>query len=172
MRKVLWILVLLLVASSAANVFLLTRQPEVEVIRDTKEVVRWDTVHDTLPPVKGEKTISHVTIPCKKDAVSAEKSNAQDDSVYDGGVTLPIVQRTYSDDSTYTAYVSGVKLDSYPRLDSINILQKNIERTITNTIYKEKHGLRLKIRPAVNVGYDLTHGTWGVMAGGAVIMDW
>lgn len=139
---------------------------------DTVEVVRWDTVHDILPSVKDEKIISHVTIPCKKDTVSEGNNNAQNDSIYDGGVILPIVQRTYSDDSTYTAYVSGAMIDSFPRLDSIMVRQRTVERIITNTIYKEKHGLRLKIRPAIGGGYDPLNKGWGVVAGGALVIDW
>ncbi len=172
MKKLLLILALLLLASIAINVFMLTRQPQVEIKRDTADVVRWDTIHDSLPPEKGEKVISYVTIPCHHDTTDAGNGNTQGDSLCDGSVTLPVVQKVYSDDSTYTAYVSGPKADSYPRLDSISVMQKIIERNITNTIIEEQHGLRLKIRPAVTAGYDPIHKTWGLMAGGSVVIDW
>ena len=144
-----------------------------EIKSDTTLVVKWDTVHDSLPPAKGERVVKYIKIPC---------SNSQPDSLTSGGgikdsmpnslMTLPIVQRTYTDDSTYTAYVSGAKIDSFPRLDSIAVRQKTIERTITNTIYKTKHCLRFKIRPAAGGGYDPLNKQWGVYVGGAVVLDW
>jgi len=144
-----------------------------EIKSDTTLVEKWDTVHDTLPPAKGERVVKYITIPC---------SNSQPDSLISGGsikdsmpnslITLPIVQRKYTDDSTYTAYVSGAKIDSFPRLDSIMVRQKTIERTIINTIYKDKHGLRFKIRPAAGGGYDPIRRQWGMYVGGAVVIDW
>jgi hypothetical protein len=75
-----------------------------------------------MPVVKYERVTEYVTIPCPGDTA-------------DTAVVLPVVQRTFTDDSTYTAYVSGVQLDRYPTLDSIAVQQrtiyKNIERTIT-----------------------------------------
>ena len=144
-----------------------------EIKSDTTLVEKWDTIHDTLPPAKGERVVKYITIPCSK---------TQPDSLISGGgikdsmpnslITLPIVQRKYTDDSTYTAYVSGAKIDSFPRLDSIMVRQKTIERTIINTIYKDKHGLRFKIRPAAGGGYDPINKQWGVYVGGAVVIDW
>ena len=144
-----------------------------EIKTDTTLVEKWDTVHDTLPPAKGERVVKYIKIPC---------SNSQPDSLTSGSgikdsmpnslITLPIVQRKYTDDSTYTAYVSGAKIDSFPRLDSIMVRQRTVERIITNTIYKEKHGLRLKIRPAIGGGYDPLNKGWGVYAGGALVIDW
>ena len=130
-----------------------------EIKSDTTLVEKWDTVHDTLPPAKGERVVKYIKIPC---------SNSQPDSL----ITLPIVQRKYTDDSTYTAYISGAKIDSFPRLDSISVRQKTIERTIINTIYKDKHGLRFKLRPAAGGGYDPIRRQWGVYIGGAVVIDW
>lgn len=100
-----------------------------DVIHDTIEVVRWDTLHDSVPDIRYEKVTKYVPVPDSiliTDTITNEK-------------VLPIVQRTYTDDSTYTAYVSGAKIDSFPRLDSIDVYRKTIERTITNTIYKKKH---------------------------------
>lgn len=144
-----------------------------EIKTEKVEVVKWDTVHDTLPPAKGERVVKYIKIPC---------SNSQPDSLTSGGgikdsmpnslIKLPIVQRKYTDDSTYTAYVSGAKIDSFPRLDSIMVRQKTIERTITNNIYRDRKGLKVKLRPAVSAGYDPLNKQWGVMLGGAVILDW
>ena len=133
-----------------------------EIKSDTTLVVKWDTVHDTLPEIRYEKKIKYIPVPDSifiTDTITNEK-------------VLPIVQRKYTDDSTYTAYVSGAKIDSFPRLDSIMVRQKTIERTIINTIYKDKHGLRFKIRPAAGGGYDPVRRQWGVYVGGAVVIDW
>ena len=133
-----------------------------EIKSDTTLIVKWDTVHDTLPEIRYEKKIKYIPVPDSifiTDTITNEK-------------VLPIVQRKYTDDSTYTAYVSGAKIDSFPRLDSIMVRQKTIERTIINTIYKDKHGLRFKLRPAAGGGYDPIRRQWGVYIGGAVVIDW
>lgn len=133
-----------------------------EIKLDTTLVVKWDTVHDTLPEIRYEKKIKYIPVPDSifiTDTITKEKK-------------LPVIQRKYTDDSTYTAYVSGAKIDSFPRLDSIMVRQKTIERTINNTIYKDKHGLRFKIRPAAGGGYDPLNKQWGVYVGGAVVLDW
>ena len=144
-----------------------------EIKSDTTLVEKWDTVHDTLPPAKGERVVKYITIPCSKTQPDSLTSGGSiKDSVPNSLITLPIVQRKYTDDSTYTAYVSGAKIDSFPRLDSIMVRQKTIERTIINTIYKDKHGLRFKIRPAAGGGYDPINKQWGAYVGGAVVIDW
>lgn len=154
MKKLLVIIGLLLIASIAVNIFLMTQQPQVDVKRDTTEVVRFDTITDTLPVVQKEKVTKYIRIPC---------SNSQQDSLIAGGVikdsasdssiTLPIVQRTYTDDSTYTAFVSGAKIDSFPRLDSISVRQKTIERTITVTITEKEKSRRLRFGFYAGYGY-------------------
>lgn len=106
---------------------------------DFREKLVIDTVYidtvDTTPQLKGEALIKYIKIP-----VSHTVDNKDTSEVMAGVVdslTLEVVQRTYSDDSTYTAYVSGVAVDSFPRLDSISVRQRTIlidheiERTIT-----------------------------------------
>ena len=105
--------------------------PPQESKSDTTEVVRYDTIRDTLTQehIKYEKITKYIPVP---DSVFIRDTITNE-------LVLPVVQKKYSDDSTYTAYVSGAKIDSFPRLDSIDVYQKTIERTITNTIYKTKH---------------------------------
>ena len=144
-----------------------------EIKSDTTLVVKWDTIHDTLPPAKGERVVKYITIPCSKTQPDSLTSGGViKDSMPNSLIMLPIVQREYTDDSTYTVYVSGAKIDSFPRLDSIMVRQKTIERTITNNIYRDRNGLKVKLRPAVSAGYDPLNKQWGVMLGGAVILDW
>lgn len=96
---------------------------------DFREKLVIDTIYitktDTMPIVKQEYVKRYIKIPIIIDSVRIDS------------VPLPIVQRVYSDDSTYTAYISGVQVDSFPRLDSISVSQHNIiidheiERIIT-----------------------------------------
>lgn len=105
------------------------RPPQHDVKSDTVTIERTDTIHDTIPQVLYEKITRYISVP---DSVLIHDTITKE-------VILPVVQRIYTDDSTYTAYVSGTKMDSYPRLDSIDVYQRTIERTITNTIYRTKH---------------------------------
>lgn len=103
---------------------------------DVTIVERWDTMyivkHDTMPVVKEKNVIKYVTI----EAPAASDSVAQSDSV--GSITLPVVQKRYSDDSTYTAYVSGLEYQGYPMLDSITCRQQVVTHTIHETTMKRK----------------------------------
>ena len=96
---------------------------------EIREKLLIDTIYithtDTLPVLRTEVHTKYVSIPVYRDSIVTDS------------VQLEVVQRTYSDDSTYTAYVSGVAVDSFPRLDSISVRQRTIlidheiERTIT-----------------------------------------
>lgn len=96
---------------------------------EIREKLLVDTIYimhtDTLPVLRSEVHTKYVNIPVYRDSIVTDS------------VQFEVVQRTYSDDSTYTAYVSGVVVDSFPRLDSISVRQRTIlidheiERTIT-----------------------------------------
>ena len=96
---------------------------------EIREKLLIDTIYithtDTMPVLKTEVHTKYVSIPVYRDSIVTDS------------VQLEVVQRTYSDDSTYTAYVSGVAVDSFPRLDSISVTQRTImidheiERIIT-----------------------------------------
>jgi len=170
------------------------KQPSVAK-SDTVYVERIVEVKDTAPGIKEEKVIGQVTFPVLSsssnigknyvketgkslhDAANIEKNNenlntTSEPIVQRDSVTFDIVQRKYTEDSTYTAYVSGLSYGVYPKLDSVIVRQKIVERTITNTIYREKKGLRVKFRPAVGGGYDPLNRGWGVYVGGALVLDW
>ena len=144
------------------------KHDKAEIKTDSVEVVRWKTVHDTLPVVRTETVVKQIKVPVP----AVNRDSVATDSVAPDSVTLEIVQKEYTDNSTYTAYVSGAKIGIYPRLDSISVRHKIVERTITNTVYREKSGLRLKPRPALGGGYDPVNKQWGVYVGGAVVLDW
>lgn len=131
-------------------------------VADTVEVVRWDTLHDSVPDIRHETVTRYVSVPDSiflYDTIIKER-------------VLPVVQRKYSDDSTYTAYVSGLRVDSFPRLDSIDVRMRTVERTVTRTVYMNRSGLSVKVRPALSGGYDPFGRRWGVLVGGAVVLDW
>lgn len=116
----------------------------VEESRDTLIVVMSDTivrlVHDTLPAQKGETIVKYVDIP-----VYISDSTKKD--------SLPIVQKEYSDDSTYTAYVSGLKYEEWPKLDSVNVRQREITKTIHETITLTEKEKAPKIGFGIQAGY-------------------
>lgn len=103
---------------------------------DFKEKLLIDTVYvdttDTTPRIEKEIVTKYIKIPVPVPVDSGKVDTFPSDSV-----ELPVVQRTYTDDSTYTAYVSGIEVDSFPRLDSIRVRMRTIikehevERTIT-----------------------------------------
>lgn len=118
------------------------------------DVVKSDTVYkekvvkvaDSDPDIKEDKTIGQISIPVHSNSPHIGKNHVKETgkSIHDTAniakkdenlnMTLDIVQRKYTDDSTYTAYVSGLKYGIYPRLDSIITKHRIIERTVTNTI--------------------------------------
>lgn len=103
---------------------------------DFKEKLLIDTVYvdttDTTPRIEKEIVVKYIKIPVPVPVDSGKVGTCSADSV-----ELPVVQRIYTDDSTYTAYVSGIEVDSFPRLDSIRVRMRTIikehevERTIT-----------------------------------------
>ena len=142
MKKAVFILAVALVVSLVCNYKQCTRN---DVVGDTVTVERTDTQYitktDTVPVVKRETITKYVDIPVYKDSI-----------VHDT-LSVPVVQRTYTDDSTYTAYVSGLQYDSFPRLDSITVQQRNIYHEIERTIAVEhKRRLRLGVQAGAGIG--------------------
>lgn len=97
-----------------------------DVTADTVTVERTDTLYvtkkDTVPVVTREMVVSYVKVPVTKDSI-----------VHDS-IPMEVVQRSYTDDSTYTAYVSGIKYQNLPKLDSILVRQREITNTIRETV--------------------------------------
>lgn len=113
-------------------------------VSDTIYVERIVGVRDSAPVAKEDKTIGQISIPVhsnsphigknKHDSSSLKADSNKSLSHTDDSLLLDVVQRKYTDDSTYTAYVSGLKYGTYPRLDSIITKRRIIERTVVNTI--------------------------------------
>lgn len=138
------VLFALLFISFGFNVYYVVKDKDVEIKEKITTVTKTDTIRDTILAVKKEKVIkvirdTLVNVEFIRDTVDTAKVVAD----------IPIVQKEYSDDSTYTAWVSGYR----PSLDSINIYRKSV---ITNkeTIIKKKDIHRFGIGPVVYGGYN------------------
>lgn len=129
---------------------------------ETEVIIKY--IHDTLPPVKGERIVRYVKIPAipLHDDVDVSKNpdslNTSGDSLCDGRVTLPVVQRRYSDDSTYTAYVSGLQYQGYPCLDSIALRQRTVVNTIVRTVMLSPRRRRWSFGVQAGYGVGLQSG--------------
>lgn len=142
---------ILFLISIGLNVWLLTKENQYKVVEKTVIREVRDTIHDTVPEIKYEKIISYRndtlniidTIPGDTVHIIAE---------------IPITQKEYGDDSTYTAWVSGYK----PSLDSIDIYKKTIyiDKTITKT-KKQK----FVVGPHVGIGYDVKNNNFAPTIG-------
>lgn len=154
-RFLLFVLLVLAVASFIIGRFVVRDRQEI-VRTDTVTVVKIQEVHDTLPQIKTEKVIKYITLKGKTDTLLMK------DSVHGDSMVLPVVQRVYTDDSTYRAYVSGVRVGEYPKMDSIAVRQRLIERTITNTIERKQHW---RFGVGVNAGVSIITGKPDMTAG-------
>lgn len=173
MKNTTYILLILIVICLWCNVVQCyhARQADEQVRIDTVEQVAFVEVHDTVPAQTDEKVIKYITIPYSNSKQDTLISGSDiKDSVPNSLTALPVVQKTYSDDSTYTAYVSGIKYGKYPLLDSITVRQKIIERNIIQTV-RERQKVSFKIRPAVGVGYGLFGQRIDVYVGVAGVID-
>ena len=117
------VLFVLLFISFGFNIWYVIKDKDVEIKEKTTIVNKTDTIRDTTLMVKNEKIVRVVrdtltNIKFIRDSIDAMKVIAN----------IPIVQKEYSDDSTYTAWISGYK----PNLDSINVYRNNVYIKKTN----------------------------------------
>lgn len=109
--------------------------------RDTVTVVRVDTLRDTIksvkPIAKDSTIVRYIQVPVIiSDTIIETKE-----------VLLPVEQKMY-EDSTYTAWVSGV----YPCLDSIEVYRKTVNVYTDRTITVTKQAPRLSFGLTGGVG--------------------
>lgn len=186
-----WVLILLVVviALNFAQYFHNMYGGGIEVSIDTAMVVSEHDVLDIEPVKAGDMVIGKINIPVPQiaDKLQANKPYRPADlshikneettgemisEMKDDSMTLDVVQRKYTDDTSYVAYISGVRIGDYPRLDSIRVRHRVIERNITKMMQQEKGGMKIKVRPAVGVGYGMIHHNVDVYVGGSIIIDW
>lgn len=174
MKKGFWIVVAMLAASVAMNVWFWTSEPEIETILKRDTVWRDTTIYEPQPaetintgrvvyirvPVKSSgligdsprcaTTVSQAgTVPMARPMAqnAGTVPMAREDSI---DVPIPIVQKRY-EDSLYTAWVSGFE----PKLDSIRLYTPEIQTTVTKTVYEPTPLLTLGVQ--VGGGYGLIH---------------
>lgn len=141
----------LFLISVGLNVWLLTKENKYKVVEKTVIREVRDTIHDTIPQIKYEKIIAY-----KKDTLKIVDTIPGDTVKI--VAEIPVTQKEYSDDSTYTAWVSGYK----PNLDSIDIYKKTVY--IDHTITKTKRQ-KFVVGPQVGVGYDVKHNNFAPTIG-------
>ena len=158
MKKAFWILLALLIASIAFNVWQWKNQPEPSVVveRDTvwkDSIIREPVAAETIQtgrvvyikvPINCGDTQGTGTAVPSDDSTGASQSSCVADSIE---VPVPIVQKRY-DDSLYTAWVSGFE----PNLDSINLRLPTVTETITKTIVKQSPRLSVGLQTGAGVG--------------------
>lgn len=139
-----------------------TLSVRIDSIRDTTYVY----VHDTMPTAKAEHIVEYIKVPVSDLSACLDENvdNKHDSTGLNGqwsmvndSINMQIVQRQYSDDSTYTAYVSGLRYNQWPRLDSIIVRQREITNTITKTITIQKKRSRLSVGLQVGYGYGFQY---------------
>lgn len=142
MRKLIYILVLALIASIALNLWQwhTTPPPPATV-----------TVHDTTwRDTTMHQPVAAETIRTSRVIKVKIPSPAHTDTLHDSIlVQLPIEQRRYTD-TLYTAWVSGYN----PALDSITIHQREITNTVTRTIVNPAP--RFAVGVQAGAGYGIT----------------
>jgi hypothetical protein len=145
------IVAVLFLVSFGLNVYLLTRENQYSVVEKVVVKEVRDTIHDTIPEVRYEKLVA-----MRHDTLRVVEKVPGDTTVVVAEV--PVSQKEYSDDSTYTAWVSGYKAN----LDSIDVYRKTvfIDREVTK-VKKQK----FFVGPYVGYGYDFSSGKTGPTVG-------
>ena len=108
-------------------------------------------IHDSIPVLKKERVLCYVKIPVipeHEDSVMLQNPDS---------VNMTVVQRQYSDDSTYTAYVSGLLYQDWPKLDSITVRQRTITNTVTQTVTLLKRQSRFTLSAGIGYGYGFRY---------------
>ena len=133
--------------------------------------VSTDTIPDTIPKIAAERQVGTIRVPVngilsiRRAAYSSENADIKqkevENSAYDtmqptsiDTIELPKVQRVYSDDSTYKAWVSGYD----PRLDSIEVYRKTIKETVTISVPPVEAKRRRTFWQRFNIGVQGGYG--------------
>ena len=141
MKKVFWIVVALLVASIAMNVWFWQTEPEPSIVIERDTVWKDSVIREPLPAetiTTGRVVYLRIPVPGPRDTITLH------DSI---DVPVPIYQKRY-DDSLYTAWVSGYE----PNLDSINLRLPTITETVTKTIVKPSPLITVGIQAGAGYG--------------------
>ena len=141
MKKGFWIVVALLAASIAMNVWFWTTEPEPSIVIKRDTVWKDSIIREPLPAETintGRVVYLRIPVPGPSDTITLH------DSI---DVPVSIYQKRY-DDSLYTAWVSGYE----PNLDSINLRLPTITETVTKTIVKPSPLITVGIQAGAGYG--------------------
>lgn len=156
------------IASLAYNYYQWSMMKNQPVKTERKTEIKYIEKKDSMPEAKSSRVVGRRKIPL---LVSTPSGNENPDSMraaVQDSTEVEITQKVYSDDSTYTAYVSGVN----PNLDSIFVKQKEVTNSIleTRTLQVKKfrrwnvgliggygYGLKSKnLEPFIGVGITIS----------------
>lgn len=117
------------IASLVYNYYQWSMMKNLPVKIERKTEIKYIEKKDSMPEAKSSKVVGRTKIPflCHHEQ-DTESLDSTCEAVRDS-VEVEITQKVYSDDSTYTAYVSGVN----PNLDSIFVKQKEVTHSILET---------------------------------------
>lgn len=141
MKKGFWIVVALLIASVAINVWFWRTEPEPSIVIKRDTVWKDSIIREPLPAETintGRTVYLRIPVPGSSDTITLH------DSI---DVPVPIYQKRY-DDSLYTAWVSGYE----PNLDSIDLRMPTITETVTKTIVKPSPLITVGIQAGAGIG--------------------
>lgn len=127
-----------------------TMSVRVDTVRDTTVI----EIHDTLPVVRRETVVRRIPLLELLTERTGGDSLLPPPAASD---TLDIVQREYSDDSTYTAWVSGIRHQDYPRLDSIAVRRQRIVDLVRETVTLRQRQSRWSVGLQAGYGYGLRY---------------
>ena len=146
MKKGFWIVLAVLAASIAMNVWFWTSEPETETILKRDTVWRDTAIYEPQPA----ETVNTGRVVYIRVPMTGERDTLRDTIRDSIDVPVPIVQRRY-DDSLYTAWVSGFE----PKLDSLRLHMPEVTTTITKTVREPTPLLTLGVQ--MGGGYGLIH---------------
>ena len=127
MKKGFFVVLALLIASVAMNVWFWRTEPKPSVVIERDTVYKDTTIYEPQPAETintGRVVYLRIPVPGKRDTLR--------DTIRDSiDIPVPIYQKRY-EDSLYTAWVSGYR----PNLDSIRLYLPEVQTTVTKTIVK------------------------------------
>lgn len=140
MKKLILVLLAVLAASIATNIWQCSNEVEPSVVVEHDTVWRDTTIYEPQPA----ETVNTGGVVYIRVPYTETKTDTVHDSIE---VPIPIVQKRY-DDGLYTAWVSGFE----PNLDSINLRLPTITETVTKTIVRPSPRLSLGIQAGGGIG--------------------
>jgi len=127
-----------------------TLSVRVDTVHDTTVI----EIHDTLPEVRRDTVVRRIPLLEMLTERTGGDSLLPTPAAAD---SLDIVQREYSDDSTYTAWVSGIRHQDYPRLDSIAVRRQRIVDLVRETVTLRQRQSRWSVGLQAGYGYGLRY---------------